>query len=88
MKRPKRKPSDTKILVFHEKHGNRYFLFQTAEEREAIAEKIVKERSTGNYAWYTPEEVTESDARTNWEFLQFREDYEYEGFEIEHPEAV
>ncbi len=45
-----KKNNTVKIIVFHEKHGDRYFSIPTQEDLEKVALKIVKERNKDE--WY------------------------------------
>ena len=93
-----------KLLVLHEKHGDRYFLFGSTEEGEAgelqaIALKVFNERE--EEGWYERENLSKlrlryydmaltGDAKAALTFLSLRSDEqaEYEEFDIEEPETV
>jgi hypothetical protein len=91
-----------KILVLHEKHGDRYFLFGKTQETEAaelqaIALKVFTERE--EEGWYEVEDIPKlekryyeaakkGDAKAALTLMQMRSDWEYEGFDIESPEDV
>jgi hypothetical protein len=47
------------IIVFHEKHGPRYFAADTEEELQAACLKVVRERLAEEW-YYTPEALDES----------------------------
>ena len=89
-----------KILVLHEKHGDRHFLFgktaeTEAEELQNIAISIFKDREAEG--WYEEDgmDSTEKryykaaltgDTKAALTFMKIRDDAEYEGFSIEEPE--
>jgi hypothetical protein len=71
-----------KIIVCEEKDEHRYFgPFETNEEREALAKKILEKRIADGY-WYDEAALKEAKSRLErgmaWHFLQWRYGYEYE----------
>ncbi len=91
------------ILIFHEKHSNRYFLVSSKEDIEKACRKIVKERLKESDYWYpdndqrdifnVDEKSTKQLAemavknKTCFEFIDLRNDYEYEGYSLEDIES-
>lgn len=87
-----------KIIVFKEKHGNRYFDASTDEKVQAVALKIFNERLKEGY-WYMDIEqrhqkyfnqAKDGNAKSALIFLQGRSNssYEYEMFSFEYLEDV
>jgi hypothetical protein len=85
------------ILVLKEKHGERYFAFNTPEDLYLIARFIVAERI--DEECYVDEQdkrvlgnlnkvVLYEDGKAAMAVLQARNDWEYEGFEIVSLETV
>ena len=88
------------ILIFREKHGNRYFVCNTPEDFCKAAMKILKERADPKFCWYyedasepdtdlnrAKEIIENNDLEAAYEFMDLRSDWEYEGMEIEYPET-
>ena len=87
-----------KVIIFKEKHGDRIFISEN-EDIHKVFLKIFKERNNarnyelrdpGNAKFY---EVACNDehseqARAAHLFMQYRADYEYEGFDITNPETL
>lgn len=85
------------ILILKEKHGERYFTYNTAEERHLIARFIVSERMEEGY--YEDEQnksvlanlkkvLLDGDGKAAFQVLDARSRGEYEGFEIVTAEEV
>ena len=81
-----------KLIVFKEKYDNRYFLYNTDEEKYLIFVKIAKERLNLYYSDNDLEEITNlldkfnsSDKMTYsksiYKWMKKRSTYEYESFE-------
>jgi len=83
-----------KLLVLHDQHGDRYFLYHHDKDLETIALKIVKERDTEElFCDLTAKEkkllkkaVKESNGFAAWLLLQERRGWEYEGFDLDETE--
>lgn len=84
------------VIVFKEKHGDRYFLAHSEDEFYGAFMQVFVERYTAGY-WFGDEDIQEYRAeldsfKTEGErayfFMQMRGDWEYEGFECFEPEVV
>jgi hypothetical protein len=86
------------LLVLHEKHGRRYFIYHYHSEPtfETLALYIVRERSEEGY-WYTELSRSEQpvlaralkgDKHAAVQFLSRRQEYEYEGYTLENLEHL
>ena len=81
-----------RILVLNEKNGNRYFYVPTDEDLERAALKIVLERNEDGY-WYDERDkqildriLTNKNGKLALRFLKSRDNFEYEGVEVEECE--
>jgi len=87
------------ILVFKEKHGNRYFVCNNEEEYCRASMKVLKDRSGEKHCWYfddpddldtgitrAKEIIAANDNVAAYVFLHSRSDWEYEDMEIEYGE--
>lgn len=94
-----KKIASSGILIFKEKHGNRYFVCSTHEDYCKVAMKVLKERTNEKFCWYyddphepetsltkAKEIIANNDTEAAFEFLDDRADWEYEGFDIEYGE--
>lgn len=80
---------DVRILVLHEKHGDRLFDVSTSEMLDAAALAIVKERL--DEGWYDDEDAARAALLGGDRALQFlrgRRRAEYEGFDLVTPEVA
>lgn len=84
------------IIIFHEKHGDRYYLANSDDEFYGAFLEVFVQRYTEGY-WFTEEDIKEYQAEldtfnTDGErahfFLMMRNDAEYEGIECEYPRVV
>ncbi len=72
------------ILVFKEKHGDDYFIVNSIGNIVVAFNKKFNERKDD---WYFDEELPEG-PEDIYRFMLGRQDYEYEGFEIEYPSSL
>ena len=89
--------SKVKIVVFHEKHGDRYVHIPSYERKVHVFKTIFQERE--QEGWYDEETVEkkhlkfyEDALKGNEEamvtFMNLRSKHEYEGFEIVNVEEL
>lgn len=94
-----RKPrlSENSLLIFSEKHGDRYFIVSDTEHLDAACMIVLYERFTDHYggSWYYDEaEIQAKYILDNnltdaaFGFLETRDDCEYETFYIESAQKV
>lgn len=82
----------TKVVIFHEKHGDVYYFVNGPEQFCKVFLKVFNERVTEG--WYDGEEPTlDSDndrvnARIAFDFLEDRSEYEYEGMTINYVQKM
>lgn len=83
------------LIIFKEKHGDRYFNFTTEKELHLIARFIIRERHEDGWYEGTKKNILlamalEGDGASALRFLHDhdRTDYEYESLEIVEPETV
>ena len=65
------------ILIFHEKHGDRYFDASTKEAIDAACRKILKERLTNGYGWYDVYEPSYEAEHTQEQIDKLPEAFKY-----------
>jgi hypothetical protein len=76
-----------KLIIFHEKHGDHYFTYQTQEELYQIALHVFKIRFEEE--WYESEDpsvasiINENNGKKAYSFLNKRSYWEYESFDLE-----
>ena len=81
------------IIIFKEKYSDRYFSIPTENDLYAVAWKIFNERK--DEGWYDVDEEfydlyksALKGEKNTWRYLQARQDFEYEGYEIIELEDV
>jgi hypothetical protein len=76
--------NNMQIFIAKEKHETRYFECNSAEERELISERLIKERLMEKwYAGYHKEAAENALEKGKcFSFLSQRRGYEYEDFDI------
>ena len=86
----------TKLLIFKEKDGERYFSYNTHEEFLMLCEFVVRERNSQQFYY---ENLTVKDAKllsaallgdrkAAWALLVSRDHYEYERYDLVETEQV
>jgi len=78
-----------KLVVFHEKHGDNYYSYETQEELYEIALYVLKKRVEFWGKGYLEEDssissiIQNNDGKRAWSFINRRQHWEYEDFSLE-----
>lgn len=84
-----------RLVVFREKHFNRFFRAETTRQFGKACMKVLQERSEQNWYDWDPlvakqarAIVNANDLRAAWAFIDKHSDGEYEGYDFEYIEDV
>lgn len=83
----------TNLFILHEKHGDRYFTYETEEDLERIALHVVKLRheedefvDLSGREQASLKKALSGDGKAAYALLRMRSGWEYEGFQFDETE--